>query len=373
MKRIFATNLKTLVLLIVAGLAVPRFLTADISFLKGKVYDLGDGKSSLEQRFGAAEKESRAAEKSTAYLTAYSFMSRHRTNSHRQEKSPVPYKIRVERDHINLYRTWRGDAGRTIEFGAGPFPAVVLFLHRIQNGKSEIINLQIIDPEDVYEVPDVPVYWLGDAGNEESLSFLKKSFDSAPLSFQKSLVFAVSCHDQPQALEFLRKVGAGDFELELRKTAVLFSVGYGRDDGAVGFLKDLYAKEKSREMKKHIIFVLSTDKTEGSARELVRLAKTEADSSLRKDAIFWLGQKASEEAVRALKDVVDGDKNSEVKKQAVFAISQLPRDKSVPMLIDIAKTNDSPSVRKNAIFWLGQTGDERAVSFLEDILLGKKR
>jgi len=373
MKRLIAPPVKMLLLLLVAGLSVPRILAADIAFFKGKIYDLSGGKSSLEERFAAAEKEFRAAEKGTAYLTAYSFMSRHRINSHRHEKSPIPYKVTVDDRHIELRRTWEGEHGYNVEFGEGPYQTAILFLHRMEDKKAEMRNLRLIDPEDDYEVSGVPVYWLGDIDNAESFAFMKRTFTDGSLSLQKGLVFAISCHDHPQAVEFLRTIAAGDYDLELRKEAVLFSVGGRRDDGAVAFLKDLYAKEKSREMKKHIIFVMSTDKTEESARELIRLAKTETDSSLRKDAIFWLGQKASQEAVRALKDVVDGDENSEVKKQAVFAISQLPKDKAVPMLIDIAKTNGSPSVRKNAIFWLGQTGDERAVSFLEEILLGKKR
>ena len=373
MRRPLMALTKTLLVLLAAGLAVPRPLGADISFLKGRVIDLSDGDRTLEQRFSLAEKEFLSSEKGTAFLTAYSYLSRHRIHSRGPGLSSVPYKIRIEGDHINLHRTWRGDGGQTLESGVGSFPAVVLFLHRVQGGKNQLVDLQLIDPDDAHELPAVPAYWLGDAGNEESLTFMKEAFETAPLSFQKSLVFAISTHEHPQASEFLRKVSAGHDNIELRKTALLFFVGGAVDEGAVPFLKDLYAREKSREMKKQIIFVLSTEKSEESVRELIRLARNEAESSLRKDAIFWLGQKASQEAARTLKDFVDGDENQEIKKQALFAISQLPKDKAIPMLLDIAKTNDNPSVRKNAIFWLGQSGDERALTFLEEILLGKNR
>jgi len=372
MRRPLMALTKTLLVLLAAGLAVPRPLGAEISFLKGRVVDLTSGEMTLEQGLSLAEKEFRSSEKGTAFLTAYSYLSRCRVRSRRNGPGSVPYRIRIEGDHINLHHAWYNDGGQTFESRTGSIPAVVLFLHRVQDGKDGPVDLQLIDPDDIHELPAVPAYWLGDAGNEESLTFLKKAYQTAPLSFQKSLVFAISTHGHPQASEFLRKVSAGEDDIELRKTALLF-FGSAEDEGAVPFLKDLYAGEKSREMKKHIIFVLSTVRGEESVRELVRLARSEAESGLRRDAIFWLGQKASQEAVRALKDFVEGDEDQEIKKQALFAISQLPKDKAVPMLLEIAKTNDNPSVRKNAIFWLGQTGDERALTFLEDLLLGKKR
>jgi HEAT repeat protein len=185
------------------------------------------------------------------------------------------------------------------------------------------------------------------------------------------MIFAISLHDTPEVLPFLKATALGRYDTDIRKSAIFW---IGNMEGPESFhsLQDIAGRIRGTELRKHVVFAYSLNNEEGAVEEMIRIARSEPDREVRKNAIFWLGQKASAKAVKLLTGVVEEeDEDDDIKTSAVFAISQLPKDQSVPLLISIAKTNESASVRKNAIFWLGQTGEEEALEFFEEILLKK--
>ncbi len=352
-------------------LASVPLASSSVSFLKGKVYDLSAENLKLEQKFGLATKRHLANEKSTAYFTGYSFIGK--KNFHMGEcysKSEL-FQVAAEGKEIRFHKRSKYKSGKISDSEEGSNPVGVLFLHILSKKKGKIVDTRLIDLDNRYEFEDIPIYWLGETDNSQSLSFLKKQFEAENLSLQKSLLFLIYYHDHPGSLEFLHEVASGKYAKKIRKEAI-FWIGTEKNAKSLGVLKELYAKEKDYDLKKQVIFSMQLSHQKEAAQELIKIARTEENLNLRKNAIFWLGQKASQEAAKALKDVVDNEADLDLKKQAVFAISQLPKEKSVPMLIEIAKTNKSLSVRKNAIFWLGQSGDEEALQFFEEILSGKK-
>jgi HEAT repeat protein len=261
------------------------------------------------------------------------------------------------------------------------------------------------------EYSGYPVYWLGRAGNEESLSLLKGFIESSqPAKVAEHSVAAIALHDDQRVDAILEDLvrrsniekvrSAAVFWLgqapghhpllaeivrneqestNLRKEAA-FSMGISKDPAAMSTLQNLYGSISNREVKKQIIFAASLNKDDDSTAAnnrsndegvtfLIKVAESDADRELRKQALFWLGQKAGKRSLEALGKAVDSnDADTEVQKQAVFAISQRPKDEAVPLLIKIARTHQKPAVRKQAIFWLGQTGDERALEFFKEIL-----
>ncbi|MBL7082021.1 MAG: HEAT repeat domain-containing protein [Candidatus Aminicenantes bacterium] len=341
-------------------------------FLKGKVHLLDKSNLSLAQKFAQAEKEFKKSKSGDTYFTGYIFLSRFGVQMGEKFSSEEPYRATVKNDEIKLRKVskWRKNKGESFSTEDGSEPAGILFLHRISKNKAKILDARIIDLDQTFEFQEVPIYWLGEADNNESLRFLEEKFNSGGSDLQKTLVFVFSSHDSPKVCDFLRQVALGDYRKEVRKNAI-FWLGGHKNTKSLKYLKEIYNKEENTELKKQVVFAIQLSDQKEAVVELIKIAKTDLSQKVRKNAIFWLGQKASKESLRALKEVVEESEDVDIKKSAVFAISQLPEDKSVPMLIDIAKSNKNPSVRKNAIFWLGQVGGEKALKFFEEILLKK--
>lgn len=338
-------------------------------FLKGKAY-LIDKNLSLTQKFEAARKEF-GKSKGETYFAGYTFLSRHK-HHHGEVYSTEPYRATVEGNKIKMRRVskWGKEGGESVTTEKGGEPAGIVFLHKVSGSKPEIVDVEMIDLDQSYKFEEAPIYWLGEAKNEESIDFLEKLFDSGNYDVQKALVFIVSSHDHPKSYDFLRRVAMGSYEYKLKKDAI-FWLGNYKDARSLAYLKEINKKEKDTKLKEQIVFALQLSDQREAIEELIEIAKNDADRSVRKKAIFWVGQKATKECAKALKDVVESAEDAQVKEAAVFAISQLPKDKSVPMLIEVARSNKSPAVRKKAVFWLGQIDSEEALKFFEEILLKK--
>lgn len=361
----------------ITGAAVILLLLTSLSaeepevFLKGKVRILYDANLSLGERLESAETEFRKSKNGNSYFTGYFFMSKDNIHMGERDASLQPYSVKVDEDEIKLRRKYR--SGSTYEsWGSeeGREPVGLLLLHRISKGKSEIKDAHMIDLDQTFEFEEVPLYWLGEADNEDSVRFLKGEFEAGDSDLQKTLLAVICSHDEPKSHDFLHRIIFGTYAKKVRKNAI-FWLGVYKNKKSLEYLKDIIKKENDTELKKQAVFAIQLNDDDKAVAELIKIARTERDHNIRKNAIFWLGQKASKECVRVLKEVIESEEDIHLKKQAVFALTQLPKDQSVPILIDIARTNKSPEVRKRAIFWLGQTGDERALKFFEEILIKK--
>jgi hypothetical protein len=263
-----------------------------------------------------------------------------------------------------------------------------------------ITRIEVYNLDRKREYSGYPVYWLGRASNEESLSWLQSQVNQqSDDKLRERATMAIAIHDdknvgailkgltaksQPERVrktalfwlghsegerEFLADFVRNEQEpLEIRKQAA-FGLGISKDRAALTTLQSLYAQVTGRELKRQILFATSiNDNKDGAADFLINIASNEQDRELKKQAMFWLGQKAGERSLKFLGDVVE--KNSEdveIQKQAIFAISQRQKNEAIPLLIRVAQTHPSLAVRKQAIFWLGQSGDDRAVAFFKEL------
>jgi HEAT repeat protein len=285
----------------------------------------------------------------------------------------------------------------------------VFVLH--EPSDSSIARVEVYNLDRRREYSGYPVYWLGRATNEESLTYLKGIVESNPIGdASKHSIVAIGLHDDPRvggmledfvrnskvdavrrsAVFWLGQIpGHNSFLVDLvrneqessslRKEAA-FAIGISKEPGAMAALEGLYPAITNREVKKQIIFAASLSRSDDglspanrSADDginfLIKVAESDPDRELRKQALFWLGQRAGKRSLEVLGAVVEkSDDDTEVQKQAVFAISQRAKDEAIPLLIKIARTHPKPAVRKQAMFWLGQTGDDRALEFFKEIL-----
>jgi len=333
----------------------------------------------------------------------------------KQSRFWTAYAFEV-RPGIAVDAEWRNDGNTTIVNGASISMGSkietrnvgVFVLHEATDGA--IARVEIYNLDRHHEYSGYPVYWMGRATNEESLSYLKGLVESnVTAEAQKHAVVAIGLHDDPRVGGMLEDFVRNSKVDRVRSTAVFwlgqvpghnaflvdlvrneqesvsvrkeaaFSIGISKEADAMSSLESLYSGVTNREVKKQIIFAASitgTDSETGARRNdgpgtdfLIRVAESDSDRELRKQALFWIGQKAGQRSLEVLGNVIDkSDDDTEVQKQAVFALSQRPKDEAVPLLIKIARTHPKPAVRKQAMFWLGQTGDERALEFFKEVL-----
>jgi len=348
--------------------------------------------ANLKSKLDLAVKQGRT--KQTRFWTAYSF---------------------DVRPGVAVDYEWRSDGNTTIVSGTSisvdskveTRNLGIFVLHEPSDGS--IARVEVYNLDRRREYSGYPVYWLGRAANEESLTYLKGIVESNQTGdAPKHSIVAIGLHDDPRVGGMLEDFVRNSKVEQVRRSAVFwlgqipghqsfladlvrseqestslrkeaaFAIGISKDPGALAALEQLYASINNREVKKQIIFAASLNREDGgrSARSndaginfLVKVAESDPDRELRKQALFWLGQQAGKRSLEVLGNVVEkSDDDTEVQKQAVFAISQRAKDEAVPLLIKIARTHPKPAVRKQAMFWLGQTGDERALEFFKEIL-----
>jgi len=218
----------------------------------------------------------------------------------------------------------------------------------------------------------LPLLWLGEANDEQSLVLLERLYRQASSSkIKEELISAVGLHDiSAQRRTFLAKILAGDETAEVRKQAA-FWLGQNDDPEALAILKQTAKSDRSNEVRKQAVFAMSQMHLKESEDTLIELAQNPNDRDTRKEALFWLAQTAAERAVALLKDTIQKDADTEIQKQAIFALTLLSDHQGIPVLIDVAKNHRNPAVRKEAIFWLGQSEDSRATEALLKLVRGQ--
>lgn len=208
----------------------------------------------------------------------------------------------------------------------------------------------------------LPMVWIGEFPNSESLNFLKKTYIRTESSKGKEgIVAAIANHEQTAEITpFLKNVIDKEDSPKLRESAV-FWLGTIADGEIVDYLTKLALSDESRKIRKEAVFAIYISKSPNRVGALLKMVKKSDDMTVRKESVFWLGQYKSNEITKTLGDIVYDSKETELQKTAVFALSQNHSSSSVQKLINIARNHKSAKVRKEAIFWLGQMDSDEAV------------
>jgi HEAT repeat protein len=238
--------------------------------------------------------------------------------------------------------------------------------------KAELVRVGMSNLDLYFDLRGLPLFWLGEAADEESLDWLNKAYRRTKSEDVKEhFLAAVGIHQNPGLVTpILDSVLKSQETDDLRKHAT-FWLGQQNDRKAYEILMQTAKKDRSDEVQEGAVFAISQIDLEESVEGLIGLAKSADDEEVRKKAVFWLGQKASNKATEALKSMAYESGDTKIQEQAVFALSQLPSKEGVEALIKVAKTHPNAEVRKKAIFWLGETGDPRALEVLIEIIKGK--
>jgi HEAT repeat protein len=374
-------------LVMVAGLATNAAVRA-----QGRNFINVEG-ANLRAKTDAAIKQARSSSQQSRFWTAYSF----------DVRPGVAVDMHSSLSHFS--GNIEDFSGISILMGRSNGLAVetrnlAVFTLYEPDGNT-ISRLEIYNLDRPREYSGYPVYYLGRAGNEESLNSLSALIDSTQSDkLAERATMAVGLHDDFRVAGILKAIlrkstsaqvrnssifwlgqvgGEQTFladlvrnereSMEIRKQAV-FAIGVGKDATSLTTLKSLYSSISIKELKRKIVFAVSINENEAEAVDfLIRVAGSEEDAESKKQALFWLGQKAGERSLKALGDAAtSSESETEVQKSAVHAISRRPKEEAVPMLIKIAKTHPKSEVRKQAFMMLARSGDERALELFKEIL-----
>jgi HEAT repeats len=250
-----------------------------------------------------------------------------------------------------------------------PQTHILVFL-RAQAGK--ITQVRPFTPDCALDAKNLPVYWLTDVRDAESVAFLAslagRKNDLATLHSDNGVLDAIALHNDASADAALESFMVPASPSKLREQAAFWM---GEERGHHGFevLRRYIRSDQDAGFRDHLTFAISQSGDDEAVGELLRTAHQDASSHVRGQALFWLAQQAGSKVVGEISDAIDNDPDTDVKKKAVFALTQMPEHEGVSKLIEVASKNRNMVVRREAIFWLGQSDDPRALAFIEQILL----
>jgi TolA-binding protein len=170
-----------------------------------------------------------------------------------------------------------------------------LMQQRSERGQAAVRRIAE-DDRSPAELRGKAVFWLGQHRSAENAQYLRGLFDklagapegSSNESIRQKILFSLSQMREQGNDEWLLQVATNQrHTVETRKQA-LFSAGQAGVSTAA--LSALYPRLTDRELKEHLIFVLSQKHDADAITRLIEIAKTDPDRELRKKAIFWLGQ-----------------------------------------------------------------------------------
>jgi hypothetical protein len=338
-----------------------------------------------------------AAARQARYWTAYSFDVR--------PGVAVDVEFVSDDGHFQIQGTWEmSDSGLVLSYPGIETRSLGVFALRDAAGVVE--RVEIYNLARRHEYASYPVYWMGRALNEESLTFLRGVAESnRSTDLAADAVTAIALHDDrrvPEVLqaiarastyegvraravralgdppvadsvrEYLAQLARDDREsMDVRRAAVN-AYGRSRDAQALIFLQGLYGSLTNRDLKRSALAQIARNENRTAAVAfLIRVAtQTDAEQELRKMAVARLGEIAGEQALGTLKQTAtSNDADTELQKQALTAIARRPVAESVPLLINIARTHAKPEIRKHAFVLLGRTNDPAAVEFLKSVLM----
>ena len=224
------------------------------------------------------------------------------------------------------------------------------------------------DPDD--EVRKQAVFWLAQTRDPRVPGVLRDLIRGSSRDLQKNAVFSLSQLGGGEGNAALRELAGSDNTPEEIRSESIFWLGQKSSSENGQFLRDLFKRVRSSELKDKIIFSLSQQHGTGSEQWLLDIANDQSESiEVRKQALFWAAQNKSVSLDR-LAQLYDRTNDTEIKEQLIFGFSQRNSREAVDKLMSIARSDKDKEMKKKAIFWLGQSRDPRVLDFLAE-LIGK--
>jgi HEAT repeat protein len=186
---------------------------------------------------------------------------------------------------------------------------------------------------------------------------------------RRSAVFWLGQTGDQRALTALHGVIENSREDERIRAHAIFSLAHGgeKPDSEFAWLRSLYSRLESTQLKESVIQGMGQDRMTGSAWLLERARDTRESFKLRKNALFWAGQSEStptQNLVSFYRAVPERD----LREHAIFVLSQRNDEPALNELLRIARDDNDRALRGKALFWLGQKDDPRVERLISERL-----
>lgn len=245
--------------------------------------------------------------------------------------------------------------------------AVFLVAQQQADGTEDIL-LESVRTDPDPEVQQQAVFWLSQVGTDRAVNALDSilRFSKDP-EIQGKAVFALSQHGSPRAQQALRVYAERAEVPEPAREKAIFWLGQSGSAENGTFLRSLYGRLKSNDLKKKVVFSLSQMGGPENGKWLLGVARDSSQGiEMRKQALFWAGQAGV--PIEQLTALYTNVADQAMREQLIFVYSQRDEPAALENLIDIARHDPNPELRKRALFWLGQSEDSRAVQVLQEII-----
>jgi HEAT repeat protein len=244
----------------------------------------------------------------------------------------------------------------------------VFIVSQNEGSETERILLDVARTDPDIEVREQAVQWLSQVNSPGAVAALDSILRSAgDPALQDKAIFALSQQDSPKARQALRDFALRPSVSDDLREKAIFWISQGDDPERLGFLKSLYGQLHTESLRDKVLFSVSQVEGRESQQWLLQVAGDANENiELRKKALFWVGQ--SDMPVGELFTIYDRLANREMKEHMIFVISQRDEKAAVDKLIQIAKTETDRELKKKAVFWLSQSDDPRVAEFLASLL-----
>ncbi|HEX8128331.1 MAG TPA: HEAT repeat domain-containing protein [Pyrinomonadaceae bacterium] len=344
----------------------------------------------LRAKLDAAANRARAGR--TPYWSAYSF--------------DVRPGVAVDPGGGEFHGSMNTSGGTTVFVGTSNGMTVEtrnlgVFLLR-EAGGSGITRMEIYNLDRKREYSGYPVYWMGRAGNEESLNYLRGLAESTPSPasntnaglLNQHATLAIALHDDARVGGILKQFVKASGNQKVRSTAVYWigqiggeteflatlvrnesedakvrrqaahAIGASRDRAALSTLQSLYDglaqfTPAQREVRRGIIHSVSDNENrEGASAFLVKVAKTDPDKESRRAAVHALGERGRDSVIDDLMSIFASDQEQDVRRAVLHALKETGTPRAQAKILEVARTGNNADMRRHAIHMLAEVEGE---------------
>lgn len=266
---------------------------------------------------------------------------------------------------------------------------LAIFLLRDPSSNNQITRMEVYNLERKREYSNYPVYWLGRAGNEESLNYLRAIAAATPLdTLSERAVLGIALHDDARVAGMLKNFITTSPNQRIRSSSVYWlgqtggeqtflativrnesedkklrrsaahAIGHSRERGTIPTIQGLYETVKDPDIRHSIIQAAGNSVDEQPAFTfLLGVARNDPNHESRRTAVRQLGHFERDDAVDEVMKIYSNDTNVEVKRAALRSLGETKNARAQARLLEVARTETNAELRKTAIRVLSERGE----------------
>jgi hypothetical protein len=225
--------------------------------------------SNLNDKIDRAVKQFKAAKQGDTVWLAYHF--------------PPREDARVGMFSGTVYRD---SDGIRLERGEDTTQIAVFLLTDASGSQPKFIRIKTLNLSEPFVFENRPVYWLGNIDANQSIGALESAMraDAQSRELARGSLRAISVHDSPRSISFLKEVAAKDSDVEIQRSAVSNLARVKTQEG-LNALIELYDGAASDALKEEIIGGIARNESRKAMDKLQAIAKNDADPKMRQRAI----------------------------------------------------------------------------------------